>query len=299
MSGSISSRWTKPCAPRCIPSCSLALAQERRADVADAHRLGDFRAPALLELRAERRLAAAGLAGDEDALDARARANRGSRQIRGVRRGEHDGLGLQRLDRADQELRVAGADRDVHEPDPLERRKRRACDERAGVVRRDDPLSGLDSRRRIAARRAGQPVLDVARCERDVARRAGRAARRVDADDLGRLRAEVRAERALGRDRVAQLVLLGQRQLGEVLEPVAGARAELLAVEGRALEEVGELGPVALGVSARTRPPLPPSSPGPSRSALPAPRRGARGDSPCARGSGPPSPPRRDSRRRA
>ena len=49
----------------------LALAPERDADVADAHRLGDLRAPALLELRAERRLAAAGLAGDEHALDAR------------------------------------------------------------------------------------------------------------------------------------------------------------------------------------------------------------------------------------
>ena len=50
----------------------LALAPQRDADVADAHRLGHARAPALLELRAERRLAAAGLAGDEHALDARA-----------------------------------------------------------------------------------------------------------------------------------------------------------------------------------------------------------------------------------
>ena len=48
----------------------LALAPERRADVADAHRLGDLRAPALLELLAEGRLAAAGLARDEDALHA-------------------------------------------------------------------------------------------------------------------------------------------------------------------------------------------------------------------------------------
>src|ERR671937_309088 len=48
----------------------LALAPERDADVADPHRLGDLRAPAVLELRAERRLAAARLAGDEDALHA-------------------------------------------------------------------------------------------------------------------------------------------------------------------------------------------------------------------------------------
>ena len=55
----------------------LALAPERGADVADAHRLGDAGAPALLEPRAERRLAAARLAGDEQAHDARRCAGRG------------------------------------------------------------------------------------------------------------------------------------------------------------------------------------------------------------------------------
>src|SRR3954468_11100444 len=48
-----------------------ALAPGRDADAADAQRLGDLRAPAALELRAECGLAAAGLAGHEDALDAR------------------------------------------------------------------------------------------------------------------------------------------------------------------------------------------------------------------------------------
>ncbi len=47
----------------------LALPEERDADVADAHRLEDPRAPALLELGAKRRLAAPGLARHEDALD--------------------------------------------------------------------------------------------------------------------------------------------------------------------------------------------------------------------------------------
>jgi hypothetical protein len=50
---------------------SLALAPERDADVADPHRLGDPRAPALFEARPVRRLAAAGLAGHEHPLDAR------------------------------------------------------------------------------------------------------------------------------------------------------------------------------------------------------------------------------------
>ena len=49
----------------------LALAPERDADVADAHRLGDLRAPARLEPRTKGRLAAAGLPGDEQTLDAR------------------------------------------------------------------------------------------------------------------------------------------------------------------------------------------------------------------------------------
>ena len=49
----------------------LALPPERHADVADAHRLGDPRAPAVFELRPEGRLAAAGLTRHEDALDAR------------------------------------------------------------------------------------------------------------------------------------------------------------------------------------------------------------------------------------
>src|SRR5204862_7409850 len=52
------------------PVLLLALPPERHADVADAHRLGHPCAPAILEPRPEGRLAAAGLAGHEDALDA-------------------------------------------------------------------------------------------------------------------------------------------------------------------------------------------------------------------------------------
>ena len=76
VSGSMSSAWTKPRAPRCMPVLLLALAPERDADVADSHRLGHPRAPAALELGAEGGLAAAGLAGDQHPLDARRRAGR-------------------------------------------------------------------------------------------------------------------------------------------------------------------------------------------------------------------------------
>ncbi len=54
------------------PVLRFALAPERDADVADPHRLGHPRSPsALLHLRPERRLAAAGLTGDEDPLHGR------------------------------------------------------------------------------------------------------------------------------------------------------------------------------------------------------------------------------------
>src|SRR5439155_17984688 len=85
-------------------SLLFALAPERRADVADPHRLGDLRAPARLELRPERRLAAARLTRDEDALDARLReieaALRGRLgEVGGIGRREHDRLGPEELDR--------------------------------------------------------------------------------------------------------------------------------------------------------------------------------------------------------
>ena len=49
----------------------LAFAPQRNGNVANAHRLGDARAPAGFELRAHRRLAAAGFARGQNALDAR------------------------------------------------------------------------------------------------------------------------------------------------------------------------------------------------------------------------------------
>src|SRR3954470_2802724 len=178
----------------------LALAPERHADVADAHGLGHACAPAVLEPAPARRRAAARLARDEDAPDARrgevhAAVGRPFDQVRRVRRRQHRRLGLEQLDRAQESLGVAGADRDVAEADALERGQRRARGERPGVVGRDDPLAGLDAGRGVAARRARDPVLDVGRRQRDVARRAGRPARRVDPRDLLARRAEVRADR--------------------------------------------------------------------------------------------------------
>jgi hypothetical protein len=72
----------------------LALAPERRADVADPHRLRDAGPPPLLERRPERGLAAARLAGDEDAPDARIAQVAQLEQVRRVGRRQHDRVGL-------------------------------------------------------------------------------------------------------------------------------------------------------------------------------------------------------------
>src|SRR3954454_4155642 len=147
------------------PVLVLALAPKRDADVADPHRLCYTRAPCVLELLAERGLAAARLAGDQHATDAR-RAEL-LREIGRVRRRGHDRVGLQRLEGAKDAVGVAGADRNVRQSQPVEARKRGPCDERPGVVGGDDPLSGRDSACAVAARRARDPVVQVGGRERD------------------------------------------------------------------------------------------------------------------------------------
>ena len=207
----------------------LALTPERRTDVADAHRLRHARAPSLLEPRAECGLPSAGLSGDEHPLHRRSAQvevalGRPLDEVRRVRRRQHDGIGPELLDREHQPLGVPGPDRDVSETDPVERAECRAGHERPGVVGRDDALAGANAGCGVAPRRAGDPVVEVAGRERDVARRPGRPARRVDADDLGRLRAEVGAERVLRRAARAELVLLGEREARDLLQPACGFR---------------------------------------------------------------------------
>ncbi len=150
------------------PVLLRALSPERRADVPDPHRLGHLCTPAFLELRPEERLAAAGLTGDENALDARAAEvevtfHRPFHEVRGVRRRHRCRSGLERVDRRHQPLGVPGTDRDVAEPDAVERKQRRAGHERTGVVGGDDSLAGGDAGGGVAARRGGDPVLEVSR----------------------------------------------------------------------------------------------------------------------------------------
>ena len=201
-----------------------ALAPERRPDVADPHRLEHLRPPSPLEHRPELGLASTRLPRDQNPFHARVRESdtalgRELGEVRGVRRREHRGVGAQQRDRLQQELAVPRADGDVACADPVERRERDAGDERAGVVGRDDALARCETRGGIAPRRADDPVVEVRCGERDVARRSGRPARRVDPNDLVRPRAEVRADRVVAGDGRAKLAFRGQRQLGDRLEP--------------------------------------------------------------------------------
>ena len=71
---------------------------------------------------------------------------------------------------------------------------------------------------------------------------------RTSSDRVG---AEVRADRVVPRDRLAQLVLVGERQTRDLAEPAGVGRTldpgltELLAIERRTVEKVAELRPIA------------------------------------------------------
>src|SRR5512132_2442507 len=120
------------------------------------------------------------------------------------------------------------------------------------------------------------------------------------------------ADRVLARDGRPELALLRERQLSDVGEAVAELCPELLPVERRALEEVGQLCTVALvvadellvprqrlDVTVRSRPPPPPPRrAGARRDALALPRDGRAGPR-FGRGSGRPSRPTRGRRGRA
>jgi len=133
---------------------------------------------------------------------------------------------------------------EAHALEGVEDRSRR---ERARAVGADDALAGRNPGCRVAAGRRRQPVLEVAGRQRDVARRAGGAAGRIDPDDLGSRGAEVRADRVVGGARLPDLLLLGERKTVDLREPACRSRGgearrrQLLAIEARALEEVGQL----------------------------------------------------------
>ncbi len=229
----------------------LALAPKGNRNVSDAHRLGDARAPGRLELGAHGGFSPAGLARDHHPLHARlgevhAALPRPFGEMQGVGRRRHDGAGLELVDRGHQPLGVSRADRNMAKAEPVEGVERGAGDERPGVVARDDAFAAHDAGGRVGARGGAHPDLEIGGGEGNVARRPGRAAGRIDARDLAGRRGQMRADRLFARARGAQLVLFGERQRGDRLEPAdrfggseSGAR-QLVAIEARTVEEIDD-----------------------------------------------------------
>src|SRR5438067_2271679 len=123
---------------------------------------------------------------------------------------------------------------------------------------------------------------------------------------------ELGADRVPASARRPELVLLGERELRDLVQACGLEARELLAVERRPVEDVGELRAVALVVERellrprprldlirRTRSPPRRRARAGSRSAPPAPRRGEQAGSPSARGSTRPWQRPRESRGRA
>src|SRR5262249_8381409 len=153
----------------------------------------------------------------------------------------------QTLERGQDSLGVADAERNVHHADRLEGGERRAGDEGAGAEIGDDALAGLEAVRRIRLAADLAPLLDVVLRQRDVERRAARAAGGVAARRLADLDRGVAAERRMLRLALPQLVLLGERQRAERVEAAyclrrrKARRAQLVAIERRALEQPRDL----------------------------------------------------------
>ena len=233
----------------------LAFPPHRNRNVADAHRLGDARAPAPLQFGAHRRLAAAWLARDHHPPHARTRQVDAARprplqKVRRVGRRQRGHRRLQRLDGRHQALGIPGADGNMAKAQTLESFQRRAGDERARIVARDQPFAARHPRGRVAARRGPHPRVEVARRQRNVARRPRRAAGGIDPHDLVGARGAMRADRFVGGAAAAQFVLFGEGKAPEVGEAAhrlgvgkAGLR-QFLPIEARALEEIADLGPI-------------------------------------------------------
>lgn len=139
----------------------------------------------------------------------------------------------------------------MRKTESLEGAKSRSRDKRPGAIGRDDPLSGSDAGRAVAARGALDPVFEVARGQRDVAGGPGGSARGVDADDVARCGTEVGADRILGRAGRLDLILFRQGQLRDAreftratlrVEPCGG---QLSAIEAGVVKEIRELGSVS------------------------------------------------------
>ncbi len=211
------------------PVLLLALPPQRHADVPDPHRLGDAARPSRASSLA--RKAGSPPPGSpatrtRSTLEPRqvdSSLGRRLDQVGGVGRGQAAASGREQLDRPEEALRVAGAERDVGEADPLERGERRACRERPRVVGGDDPLAGPDARGARSCAPSRSPSC------RDRRRSAGCSSDRRwcrSSSRSGRFRTRSTQRCApigfSGVQLSLSSLLLGERQRGDLGEPAGG-----------------------------------------------------------------------------
>ena len=155
VSGSISSAWTKPRAPRCMPSCSSHSPQSE-TPMSPMPIASVTRAPQPSSSFARKAGSpppgspATSTRSTLDAAEIEVALGRPLDEIGGIGGREHGGFGPEQLDRHHQPLGVPGADRDVAEAEAVEGGQRRTRHERPGVVGGDDALAGGDAGGRVA-----------------------------------------------------------------------------------------------------------------------------------------------------
>ncbi|WFN92736.1 hypothetical protein [Gordonia sihwensis] len=231
----------------------FAFAPVDAAEVGAAEHLARGGAPQRLQLVADRGQSAARLAADADAADAQF----GGGHTDDVRRlfgevGEEVGRADERLRTlvglyAQQTLGTGlRADRDVddaHVPGDLDHRE----PAHEAFAHAESVQHAVARPEAVGVQGPGAefaPDRDVRFGEADVRRAAGGARRRLDLDDLRHRRRHVRAERRMLRQTVPELLLLGEGEIGQVVE-----RRHSVDVH----RVLGEFRPVELAVGGEVR----------------------------------------------
>ena len=150
---------------------------------------------------------------------------------------------------------LPGADRDVREPDPLHRVERGPGHPRPGAVGRDDPLPGAHARARVAARGARSPSSPgrprSAGCRRGCrwCRWSSRCGRCLSARRRGGCRSGSPSWCCRGAPAWSSAAAARSRPGRRRPRPPRSLpRVSFSPVERRALEQVGELLAIAVGV---------------------------------------------------
>ena len=169
VSGSISSKWTKPRPEKCMPPCSSHSPQSETAMSPIPIASVTFAPQAASSCVRSAGSPPPGSPRDEEPRDARRRRGRcrASRrplgEVERVGRGQRDGVGLSSLTAAISRSVLPGPTGMWQSPSACEGVERGAGDERAGAVGRDQPSPARDAGGGVGARRDRDPVGEVGR----------------------------------------------------------------------------------------------------------------------------------------